>query len=41
MTGENRMFSSYAKNKDSHDAIIFVVGNQGKVKGIDKIAITT
>jgi hypothetical protein len=35
------MFSSYIKNKDSHDAIIFGDGNQGKVKGLGKIAITT
>jgi hypothetical protein len=35
------MFTSYVKNKDSHDTIIFGDGNQGKVKGIGKIAITT
>jgi hypothetical protein len=29
------------KNKDSHDTIIFVDGNQGKVKGLGKVAITT
>jgi hypothetical protein len=40
MTGE-MMFTSYAKNKDSHDTIIFGDGNQGKAKGLDKIAITT
>jgi hypothetical protein len=40
MTGEKNMFTSYIKNKDSHDTIIFGDGNQGKVKGIDKIAIT-
>jgi hypothetical protein len=34
------MFTSYIKNKDSHDTIIFGDGNQGKVKGIGKIAIT-
>jgi hypothetical protein len=34
------MFTSYVKNKDSHDTIIFGDGNQGRVKGIDKIAIT-
>jgi hypothetical protein len=38
--GEN-MFTSYVKNKDSHDMIIFGDVNQGKVKGIGKIAITT
>jgi hypothetical protein len=41
MTGEKRMFTSYIMNKDSHDTIIFGVGNQDKVKGIGKIAITT
>jgi hypothetical protein len=35
------MFSSYVKNKDSQDAITFVDGSQGKVKGLGKIAITT
>jgi hypothetical protein len=35
------MFTSYIKNKDSHDTIIFGDGNQDKVKGIGKIAITT
>jgi hypothetical protein len=35
------MFTSYVKNKDSHDSIIFGDGNQGKIKGISKIAITT
>jgi hypothetical protein len=41
MTGEKKMFTSYVKSKDSHDTIIFGDGNQGKVKGIGKIAITT
>jgi hypothetical protein len=41
MMGEKNMFTSYVKNKDSHDTIIFGDGNQGKVKGISKIAITT
>jgi hypothetical protein len=40
MTGEKRMFSSYVKNKDSQDSIIFGDGNQGKVKGLGKIAIS-
>jgi hypothetical protein len=35
------MFTSYVKNNDSHDTIIFGDGNQGNVKGIGKIAITT
>jgi hypothetical protein len=35
------MFSSYVKNKYSHETIIFCDGNQGKVKGLGKIAITT
>jgi hypothetical protein len=41
MTGEKKMFTSYVKNKDSYDTIIFGDGNQGKVKGIGKITITT
>jgi hypothetical protein len=41
MTGEKRMSTSYVKNKDSQDMIIFGDGNQGKVKGLGKIAITT
>jgi hypothetical protein len=41
MTGEKKMFTSYVKNRDSHDTIIFGDGNQGKVKGLGKIAITT
>jgi hypothetical protein len=41
MKGEKRMFTSYIKNKDSQDTIIFGDGNQGKVKGLGKIAITT
>ena len=35
------MLTSYVKNKYSRDTIIFGDGNQGKVKGIGKIAITT
>jgi hypothetical protein len=35
------MFSSYVKSKDSHNTIIFGDRNQGKVKGLGKIAITT
>jgi transposase InsO family protein len=41
MTGENKMFTSYVKNKDSQDSIIFGDGNQGKVKGLGKVAITS
>jgi hypothetical protein len=40
MTGEKKMVTSYVKNKDSQDTIIFGDGNQGKVKGLGKIAIT-
>jgi transposase InsO family protein len=40
MTRENKMFTSYVKNKDSQDTIIFGDGNQGKVKGLGKIAVT-
>jgi hypothetical protein len=35
------MFTSYVKNNDSQDSIIFGDGNQGKVKGLAKIAITS
>jgi hypothetical protein len=35
------MSSSYIKNKDSQDYIIYGDGSQGKVKGLGKIAITT
>jgi hypothetical protein len=38
--GEKKLFSSYVKNKDSHNTIIFGDGNQGKIKGLRKIAIT-
>jgi hypothetical protein len=40
MTGEKRMFSSYEKNEDPQRAIAFGDGNQGFVKGLDKIAIS-
>jgi hypothetical protein len=40
MMGEKKMFTSYIKNKDSRDTIIFGHGNHGKVKGLRKIAIT-
>jgi transposase InsO family protein len=40
MMGEKKMFTSYVKNRDSQDTIIFGDGNQGKVKGLGKIAIT-
>jgi hypothetical protein len=40
MTGEKKMFTSNVKNKDSRDSIIFGDGNQGKVKGLGKIAIS-
>jgi hypothetical protein len=41
MTGEENMFTFYVKNKDSHETIIVGDGNQGKVKRIGKMAITT
>jgi hypothetical protein len=41
MTGKKKMFTSYVKNRDSQYTIIFGDGNQGKVKGLGKIAITT
>jgi hypothetical protein len=40
MTGEKMMFSSYEKNEDPQRAITFGDGNQGLVKGLDKIAIS-
>jgi hypothetical protein len=40
MTWEKKMITSYVKNKDSQDTITFGDGNQGKVKGLGKIAIT-
>jgi hypothetical protein len=36
MTGEKKMFTSYIKDKDSQDTIIFGDGNQGKVKSFGK-----
>jgi hypothetical protein len=41
MTGEKKMFTTYVKNNDSQDTIIFGDENQGKVKGLGKIAITS
>jgi transposase InsO family protein len=41
MTRQKKMFTSYVKNKYSQDSIIFGDGNQGKVKGLGKIAITS
>jgi hypothetical protein len=41
MTGEKRMFSSYEKNEDSQIAITFRDGNQGLVKGLGKITISS
>jgi hypothetical protein len=41
MTGEKRMFSSYKKNEDPQRAITFGDGNQGLVKGLGKIAISS
>jgi hypothetical protein len=39
MTGEKKTFTSYVKNTDSQDTNIFGDENQGKVKGLGKIAI--
>src|SRR5699024_12537390 len=41
MTREKKMFTSYVKNKDSQDSIIFGDGNQGKYKRLGKIAISS
>jgi hypothetical protein len=41
MTWEKRMFSSYEKNKDPQRTITFRDENQGLVKGLGKIAIST
>jgi hypothetical protein len=40
MTGEKRMFSFYEKNEYPQRGITFGDGNQGLVKGLDKIAIS-
>jgi hypothetical protein len=39
--GSATIFTSYVKYKDSQDSIIFGDGNQGKVKGLGKRAITS
>jgi hypothetical protein len=39
-SGFTNHMTSYVKNNDSQDTIIFGDGNQGKVKGLGKIAIT-
>jgi hypothetical protein len=41
MTGEKRMFSPYEKNHDPQRAITFGDGNQGLVKELGKIAISS
>jgi hypothetical protein len=41
MIGEKSMFTSYEKNDDPSNAIIFGDNGQGRVFGFDKIAITT
>jgi hypothetical protein len=41
MKGEKRTFSSYEKNDDPQRAITFENGNQGLVKGLGKIAISS
>jgi hypothetical protein len=41
MTEEKKMFSSYEKNHDPQRAITFGDGNQGLVKGLGKIAISS
>jgi hypothetical protein len=41
MIGEKRMFSSYEKNKDPQRAITFRDRNQGLVKCLGKIAISS
>jgi hypothetical protein len=41
MTGEKKMFTSYVKNKDFQNTIIFGDGNHGKVKVLGKIVIAT
>jgi hypothetical protein len=41
MTWEKRMFSSYEKNEDPQRAITYGDGNQGLVKGLGKIAISS
>jgi hypothetical protein len=41
MTGEKRMFTSFEKNDNASDNIIFADGSEGKVLGLGKIAIST
>jgi hypothetical protein len=41
MAGEKRMFSSYEKNDDPQRAITFRDGNQGLVKGLGKIVVSS
>jgi hypothetical protein len=41
MTGENKMFTSFEKNKTTNDSITFGDSSTGKVLGHGKIAITT
>jgi hypothetical protein len=41
MTGEKRMLSLYEKNDDPQRAITFGDGNQGLVKGLGKISISS
>jgi hypothetical protein len=41
MTREKRMFSSYEKNEDPQRVITFGDVNQGLVKGLGKIAISS
>jgi hypothetical protein len=41
MMEEKKMFTSYIKKKDSQDSIIFGDRNQGMVKGLGKIAISS
>jgi hypothetical protein len=37
MTGEKKIISSYEKNQDPQRAITFGDGNQGLVKGLEKL----
>jgi hypothetical protein len=41
MTGQKRMFTSFKKNENASDNIVFANGSEGKVLGLGKIAIST
>jgi hypothetical protein len=40
MTGDSRMFASLEENGECHENITFGDNSKGKVKGLEKIAIS-